>query len=168
MNHRMLTVCALGVATTCLALLTGCSSAERDGYRVSGKVTARHIDYDCKSVQGRALSQAVTRPSGGTSSSGGSSGRAGTGSGSRGASGRTSGSASGGGNGPSIAKPRKIMPGDIPRAPGARPRNTSHCRTEYELFIENSEGTFQQTVTADHYRRCGKGEKFSACTTSGS
>ncbi|MER6605894.1 hypothetical protein ABT282_08260 [Streptomyces sp. NPDC000927] len=143
--------------------LTACGGDHQ--YKLKGRVESKQIDQDCHTSRSGNLN-AFSLPM----KTGGSSG-------SRSGGGNSSGSRSGGGSsssggGVSLDKkpsePRKVdsLP-PIPDGPDMdHPRKTASksCKPEYELFIRNSEGIFEQDVTADHYRKCDKREEFPRCT----
>lgn len=187
MNKKFRTIAA--GATVGILALTGCTE-DTYSYEVSGTVEARQIDYDCPNEDVAMDAVAFVAGKGGTSgggsrsgsggSSGGSSGKSsgstgksGKGSGSTSTSGGTLGSSSTGkstktGSGVKLkkkpAKPEKIKGGKVPKPLYAK--KPKGCETEYELYIRNDDGLFEQDVRREDYDNCTEGEKFAACTES--
>jgi hypothetical protein len=152
-------IAALLVAPALTLTLAACGG--NYSYAVSGHVVGKKIDWDC---DGHAMAPvAFTRTSRGSG--------AGT---------RKNGTTR---KNPSIPKapangsggvplkkqphqPRKLGGFTLPHLPKAtkRPKGCSHGSADYEMFIKNDDGIFEQDVTSEHYERCEGGEKFPACT----
>lgn len=160
---RAVPAAALTAATA--LLLIGCGDeGQKNKYDIKGTVTARNIDYDCTRVQGRAATKALTAP--GKNSGGTSGGRSST----SGGSGSNSGNRNGGGGGAhkALPKPKKINPKVIPHGgdQAAIPANSS-CTKDYELYVKNHEGVFEQEVPSRHWIPCEEKKKFPRCITTG-
>lgn len=143
---------AVGAVSASLAL-AGCSgkSESPDGsYEVKGKVHSKWIDYECKKhtpLMGTVVFMARTpkpRPKEEKKSK------------------ETREDVSPDRKTP---KPVRIPASEVPTGKPEKPRGFSakKCSTEYELYIENEDGVFEQDVSYEDYEKCDKGEKFSRC-----
>lgn len=65
----------------------------------------------------------------------------------------------------SAPSPVKVSAKDVPTGKPKKPRGYSpkYCTAEYELFIKNGDGIFEQDVPYAHYEKCTEDEKFSSC-----
>jgi len=145
-------------------VLAACGSSDDAAYDVSGTVKSKQIDYDC-TKKSHAMSLVLGKGTGGSSGGRGGSSGSKSGSSSRGGS---SGSKNGGSSSTQNKPPAPVAVPDLPqspasKSPAAKPKGVS-CSTEYELFIENKDGLFEQDVTSEHYERCAEKEKFPSCT----
>lgn len=155
----------------------GCSGGggKTYSYKVTGTVEAAHIDYEC----GDSLSMepvGFNAGRGGGSSSGGSrSGGSGTSGGSKGRGtvnkDNSSSSVQKDSKRPASTgvrltkkpdKPERVSRVEVP-AFASKPKG---CKEEYELFVRNRDGLFEQDVRKVDYERCSDKarEKFPACT----
>ncbi|MBD3004771.1 hypothetical protein [Streptomyces sp. 5-10] len=136
--------------------LTACNNKDSTPeHDVKGKVEAKQIDVDCHakrhSMSLSSFSLPLKPPGRGSSGSGGT----------------KSGKSDGGvktGKKPQAPKKVDKLP-SVPDGPDYKPgkKPGKSCKPEYELFIKNSEGIFEEDVEADHYDQCDKGEKFPEC-----
>lgn len=154
------------IAAPALALaLTACTGAD---YQINGKVAAKHAEWDCADAEALTLNGDTIAPVA-------QQGTAGTG-GTRPKpkppapkvdNGSTT-TTGGGGNSVKIKKPKKVKVSAIPDGQEALPVNPpkgkKSCKPDYELYVRNNTGTFEQDVISEHYDRCTEGEKFPACT----
>lgn len=62
------------------------------------------------------------------------------------------------------AKPEKVKGDKAPKPLYAK--KPKGCETEYELYVRNDDGLFEQDVRREDYDNCTEGEKFAACTES--
>lgn len=167
MRRRTATVIAVPALALALSACGGDYS-----YGVTGRVAGKQIDWDC---HGHALAPvAFARTSGGRgttgsrSTTGGSSYRKSTsGSTTSGKKTTTGGSSSSGGTSlkKKPRKPKKLHGFDLHDLNHSthRPSGCTRSSAEYELYVKNDDGLFEQDVTSDHYKRCAKGEKFPSC-----
>lgn len=151
----MKTKAGIALAPVLVLALAACGGDGGSDYGTSGRVVKKQTERECKEkIQGRALTSALTKSTGG-SSSGGRSGGSST-SGSRG--------------GTSVKKPGSSSRKDGSVATGGGAASSSggtsgkSCKTEYELFIRDGSSLVEEDVSKEHYRRCGKGDKFPQCT----
>ncbi|MCP9209670.1 hypothetical protein [Streptomyces cucumeris] len=137
---------------------SGCSS-EAYEYEVSGVVEDGRLDYDCPNSLSMESASFVIRAKGRSSTSAKAGGR------SRGGSSSSRSKTSSGSKLPN--KPTE--PERVPKIPSrGHGKKSKGCKVEYELYIKNSDGLFEQDVRQVDYDKCldRKRERFPACTDS--
>lgn len=176
MNKRIAVVAA--GALTGVLVLSGCANTSYE-YEVSGTVEAGQIDYDCP--DGAAMDTVVfiakSKPGGsGTSGSSGKTAK------------KPSTSTGSNKTADKDSTPSKSTPTTPVKKPSGKgvklsekpdkaervskvpkvqhPANLSGCETEYELFVKNADGLFEQDVRKVDYDKCTDSgrESFPSCT----
>lgn len=153
---------ALVTASLVLAA-TGCSGGQNGKdvqdaeYAVSGTVYSKWIYYECDSVHLSMDTVAFSRPTPKRTKDTDDSGTSNS---------TKKPSAPAGSGKTFVSKPVKVPRGKVPTGKPKKPRgySKSKCSTEYELYIKNGDGIFEQDVLYTDYATCDKGEKFTRCT----
>lgn len=163
-KKKMLTL--VGTPTVSVILtLSACGGGEGGyEYEVEGTVRHHRVDYDCPGVDVALHPVAFARSSGGSSGGGrGSSSRSNSSSVSGGGGSKSSSRSGGVKLSKKPAKPKKVdkFSPSVYDGVGA-PKG---CEIEYELFVDTSDGLYEQDVREEDYRRCAeRGKVFPLCT----
>lgn len=139
----------LATAVAATVLLAGCSAG---GSGVTGTVASKSTEQECKSMSSLSrVSLVAAVPQG----------KGGGGSRSGGGKSKSGGSKSSKDNSKKDSKPKSKKT----QKPGkSKGKSSTGCKTEYELFIKNNDGTHEEDVTQSAYDSCDVKEKYPKCT----
>lgn len=154
---------SIGAVASASLALTGCGGGDDKAaapeYAVTGKVDTRWIEYECKNVALSMDNVAFVQTSKPKKDSTKDTKKE------KEKKGDTSTKKPSATPTPAASAPVKVSPGQVPTGKPKKPRGYSpkYCTTEYELFIKNGDGIFEQDVPYAHYAKCEEDEKFSSC-----
>ena len=120
--------------------LVGCQGDDEYTYSIEGTVKYRQLDFNCEKPKEMGFLAATSSGGSGTKSS------------------KTKTS-----KGSDNKAHAPVSVPDSPPKKVSKPQGVS-CKTEYELYIANGDGLFEQDVTSEHYEKCTETKQFPDCT----